>query len=197
MKKYLPNALYVLGVCFAVVGGAGFHNPTATGRDGMTDRASETLAWPLFVGGMVVIVLGGVAQRAMKSDARASKTADGAAEGDRDRELIMTIRDSVVALDEKKGSLERHDLCTRIDDLLKGAFFDLVDRREALLERLGFADYARVWAGVATAERQLARVWSIATDGYLAEAIEDLPAARANMDRAVKEISAVLQPPPR
>ena len=66
--KYFPNMLYVAGVCIAVVGGAGFHNPTETGRDGVTDRASETLAWPLFGGGMVMIALGGIVQRAAKGD---------------------------------------------------------------------------------------------------------------------------------
>lgn len=191
--KYLPNFLYVMGVCIAVVGGAGFHNPTETGRDGVADAKSETLAWPLFGGGMVVIALGGIAQRAAKTDAIGPVDESASAASDEDKRLISNIRDTIVDLDDHKSTFAREDLCTRIDDLLSGDFFDLVDRREALLARLGFADYARVWEGVATAERQLARVWSIATDGYLAEALEDLPTARANIDRALKEISAISQ----
>ena len=189
--KILANILYVVGVCIAVVGGAGFHNPTETGRDGVTDRDSEALAWPLFGGGMAMIVVGGIVQRAGKRGRGIAADERVSGAGDDHLRLISTIRDAVAELDEKKHALPQQELCTEIDELLNGDFFDLVDKREALLDRLGFADYAKVWEGVATAERQLARVWSIATDGYLAQALEDLPAARANMDRALRAMSDV------
>lgn len=193
--KFLPNILYVVGVCIAVVGGAGFHNPTETGRDGVTDRASEKLAWPLFGGGMVMIALGGVVRRAAKADSTSPDGEQTSGAGDDHMRLISTIRDTVAELDDKKNAMPQQELCARIDDLLNGAFFDLVDKREALLDRLGFADYAKVWEGVATAERQLARVWSIATDGHLAQALEDLPAARVNIDRALQAMSDVQRAP--
>lgn len=195
--KFLPNILYVVGVCIAVVGGAGFHDPTETGRDGVTARANETLAWPLFAGGMVMIVAGGVVRRSAKPASTSPTGEHASGTGDDHMRLISAIRDTVAELDDKKSAMSQQELCTKIDDLLNGAFFDLVDKREALLDRLGFADYAKIWDGVATAERQLARVWSIATDGYLAQALEDLPAARANMDRALREMSAVHQSPER
>ena len=40
-------------------------------------------------------------------------------------------------------------------EILSGPFFDLTSKSDALVLQLGFNDYARVWEGVATAERLL------------------------------------------
>ena len=55
---------------------------------------------------------------------------------------------------------------------------------------LGFSKYAGIWDGVASAERLLSRAWSMATDGHLQEAIEELPRARAQIERACAAMTA-------
>jgi hypothetical protein len=55
---------------------------------------------------------------------------------------------------------------------------------------VGFSS-ATVREGVATAERELARVWSLATDGYLEEGLESLPLARRNLEHAQRTAAEI------
>ncbi len=187
----LANILFTIGVCIAAVGAAGFHDPGETGRVEEGLRTTESLAWPLFAGGMMVIVAGSFVQK----KARAVPVAAGADHKtvtlDAMAEILTKIRVRVVELDEKKGEITQETLCAELDDLLNGDFFDLVDAREDFLTHVGFTDFARVWESVATGERQLARVWSIATDGFLSEALLNLPPARKNLESAADAMTAV------
>jgi len=176
--------LLVAGICVASIGAAGFHSPThATDHPGQ-DRSTEKLAVPLFVLGLVLICAGGLAGRAA-GRFTAFNTADHA--GAKKRDLLAhleRVRNGVVELDDQRRALTGEALRTRIDRLLSGEFFDLVARREDLLALLGFTAYAGVWDGVATAERLLARAWSLATDGSVEEARAELPLARRHLERA-------------
>ena len=60
----------------------------------------------------------------------------------------------------------------------------LTSKHEEIVSLVGFSAYARAWEGVATAERLLARAWSVATDGHLEEARGELPAAREWLEKA-------------
>jgi hypothetical protein len=133
---------------------------------------------------------------------RARTRASGAAAAGLDarraeiEELLTRVRTLIHRLtaDAKNGgavgasALERSALLARIDALFSGELFDLTSRHEEVAALLGFEKYARVWDGVAAAERRLARVWSLATDGHLEEALEELPGARQAIERACAEI---------
>ena len=56
---------------------------------------------------------------------------------------------------------------------------------------LGMSRYTQVWGGVAVAERLLARSWSLATDGALDEAREEIPLARAQLASAVQAVESL------
>lgn len=105
--------------------------------------------------------------------------------------MLEGLRDQVATLDDEKQGLSADDIRGRIDALISGPWFDLTQRNEELMQLLGFAGYARVWEGVATAERLLARCWSMATDGHLEEGLEELPHARENIARAAGEMAAL------
>ena len=119
----------------------------------------------------------------------AKKTADGDSEDDDGRKddfaaLLEAIRLEIQSIDDAKADLSAENLAQQIDNLLKNSFFDLTARHEEFAALLGFSKYAGIWDGVASAERLLSRAWSMATDGHLEEAIEEIPRARAQIERA-------------
>ena len=177
--KLLANLVLVLGFCVGTVGAAGFAEPR------------ESLALPLLAVGLAGVFAGGFltrwARRAAVEDA-----APGA--GGRlglFRDLLEKIRVGVEGLDREKESLPADDFRERIDRLLREEYFDLTSRNDELASLVGFAGYARVWEGVATAERLLARAWSMATDGYLAEARGEIPLAHEHLERSAKELAGI------
>ena len=168
----IANILIVLGFCTATVGAAGF-GPT-----------TETYAIPLLIGGVVVLGAGGVMQKRAK--AAAASTGAGEHGGLRAelKRLLHVIKDRVVELDEQKSTLSPDDMRERIDALLTGEYFDLTSQSDEIAREIGFSDYARVWEGVAVAERQLARVWSMTTDGYMEQSLVDVVSARKQLEHA-------------
>ena len=152
------------------------------GAAGMSDPPEEwaPLLLGLGIGGILIGAL--LARYARGGTARAEEGHVRSKEAFRSE--IERIRAIVVELDERKAELNRVEMAKRLDELLGKEYFDLTARHEELASLLGFTHYARVWEGVATAERLLARVWSLATDGHLEEALEDLPLARAHLNRA-------------
>jgi len=174
----LANVILILGFCTATVGAGGFA------------RTPEPLAWPLFLGGLAVTAAGGIFLRRL----RAKGVGKGQAPSGRKAEFVAmmeTIRDRIVELDEKKGEIPPKELCRRIDALLRGEYFDLTSRSEELVGLVGFRCYARVWEGVAVAERLLSRAWSISTDGWHEEAVLELPILRKEFENACREMAAV------
>lgn len=171
--EIVAKLIVVIAFCTGTVGAAGM-------------KAPPEGAAPWLLGlGVIGIIAGGIWGRLLTR-----KSVGEVGDHDESRETlrrqIEVIRDIVVDLDERKAELTSDELTERIDQLMKNEYFDLTSRHEELMKLLGFAEYARVWEGVATAERLLARVWSIATDGHLEEALEDLPNARRQLERACK-----------
>jgi hypothetical protein len=70
-------------------------------------------------------------------------------------------------------------------------YFDLTTRNDELVQLIGFSDYARVWEGVATAERLLNRCWSMITDGHPEEGLEELPLARRSIEQAADRMAEI------
>jgi hypothetical protein len=175
--RLLQNLLVVFGFCLATLGAAGFA------------REIEAWAIPMFAGGFVFLAAGAWMNKSSKS------SGEGAASLDTDKaqvsQQIDKIRDIVAGIDDGKANLESDEIRRRIDELLKNEYFDLTSRNDEIAKLLGFTNYARVWEHVAIAERLLARVWSIATDGYLETALQDLPEARRQIERAATEMAAI------
>jgi hypothetical protein len=169
--KVLANLIVVIAFCTGTVGAAGM-------------KAPPEAAAPWLLGiGVAGVLLGGMGIRALGRSSRGGADAHDETR-EEFRRQIEAIRDIVADLDERKTDLSGEELARRIDLLIRNEYFDLTARHEELMKLVGFTEYARIWEGVATAERLLARVWSIATDGYLEEALQDLPAARRNLDLA-------------
>ena len=175
----LYKILLVLGFCLATVGAAGFHETIQNG------------AIAMFAGGIALMFVGWFQGRRMAPSAEEAEGAKDVGLEGQSKELIGVIYAKVVALDEQKSELSSDEIRKRIDDLLAGEYFDLTSRNEELAKLIGFNTYAKVWEGIASAERQLARVWSLATDGFLEEGLESLPLARKNLERAAQAAAEI------
>jgi len=176
--KVASQILIVIGFCVASIGAAGFGVPLEDG------------ALPLFIGGAVALIIGAALGKAAKAEQTAI-AASAASGGISVQAQIEGLRDLVSGLDDEKAELASSALCQRIDHLLRNEYFDLTSQNDEIARAWGFSNYARVWDGVANAERLLARVWSIATDGHLEEALESLPLARKSLERAASEAAKV------
>ena len=153
------------------------------------DKTLEPEAVPLFAGGIVGLGIGALLLKLSQgSNGKASA-------GDEDslnvRWQVERIRDIVVSLDERSAELAPDEMCRNIDNLLRNEYFDLASRNEEIANAMGFTDYAKVWDGVAIAERCLARVWSISTDGHHDEALKSLPEARQHIERAARAAASL------
>lgn len=185
--KRLATLLIVLGVCVGALGAAGFHTPH--GASGPDRPSREPYALAVFLLGIVSLGAGGVLTRqALRS--RAGRETLHAEKQTYLREL-RAIRDIVVELDEQRTTMEPEAIRKRIGNLLGEEYFDLTSRSDDLIRLVGFNDYARVWDGVATAERLLARCWSMITDGHPEEGVTELPHARANIETAAEAMASI------
>lgn len=164
------RAVFVIAFCIMILGAAGF------------SKEIEPMAWPLYLGGFVVTMLSGFFLRAQNKRA----TGDGAAESTSFASLTTTvagIRDAVKTIEAEAPRCDRTTLLARLDDVLTDCAL-LGQRNEEYMKALGPERYVAVWDGFATAERLLARAWSMTADGYQSEAQLELPRARAALERA-------------
>ena len=143
----------------------------------------------LFVLGLASLGAGGVLLRRVgrRGFAAAAHHEEKAAY----RQEIQTLRSRVIELDDAKEALGAEDLRDRIGKLLAEEYFDLTSKSDDVIALLGFNDYAKVWEGVATAERLLARCWSMCTDGHPEEGRAELPHARASLEQAANAMASV------
>lgn len=180
--KIFANILAILGFCIAALGAAGFE-PSET-------AAAEPRAIPLLVGGIAMLIVGAVLLKQQKAGPAAGE--EGASQG-RTEVLgrLEGIRDEVASLSEGRETMESDEVRSRIDGLLSGPYFDLTSRNEELIALVGFSDYARVWEGVANAERRLARCWSLCTDGHADEGLPELPVAQRELESACQVMASL------
>ena len=181
--KYLPNVLLVLGVCVGSLGASGFHTPYGT------EAVREDYALPLFALGLVLLASGGALVRASRAQRTENRGEGRPTQPYRDG--IAAILARVVELDDRKHELSGEDVRDRIGELMAAEYFDLTRRSDDLIALVGFSTYARVWEGVATAERLLARCWSMCSDGHATEGIAELPLARASLEHAAREAESL------
>lgn len=181
--KLFAHVLVVLGVCVGALGASGFHPPA----DGEGSRESGAL--PLFALGATSLAVGGFLVRQARRGGVDPQSTQAEKLGYlRQFEAIQRV---VVALDRDAAQLDGPAVRDRIAELQANEMFDLTSRSDDLALLLGFEAYARVWEGLATAERLLARCWSMCTDGYPEEGKQELPHARTALDRAVEQMRSV------
>lgn len=193
--KMLANLFIVLGFCLATLGAAGFQSRQA----GVDDRGQEVAARfaepravTFFLLGLAVMGAGVAMIRQQKGRRKTGGQEGGGPEG-RSEVLahLNEIRDEVVKLNAERASAPSHQTRDRIDALFIGPYFDLTSRNEELIELLGFADYARVWEGVASAERRLARCWTLCTDGQDEDGLAELPGAQEQIEKACSAMASL------
>ena len=177
----LGTLLLVVGVCVAALGSAGFDTPYEA-----LERSTEPYAIPLFAVGLALLFGGGLmsrkGQRAGSADGSGGEVAAYQSE-------IRAIRDRVAELEERQQELSDEALRDGLGTLLSEEYFDLTQKSDAFARLIGFSEYARVWEGVATAERLLARCWSMCADGFGEQGKEELPLARASLDQALAALA--------
>ena len=181
--KNFANFLVVFGVCVGALGASGFHTPSQGGG------TRENNALTLFALGTTALAVGGY----ITLQGRRATAAPGVG-GTGKRAIlaeIEAIQAIVTELDAKKHELGPHETNERIGALLAAEYFDLTSKSDELIQLIGFNQYARIWDGVAVAERLLARAWSMYTDGHPDEAAQELPLARAALDNAVEAMRGV------
>ena len=174
MQLLLLRILLVVGFCTATVGAAGFAEDIETAAP-----------WMLVLGLLGVLIPGFLLKRKLRDAAHAEH---GAALGyDALGGELGELATRVESLAAERDDLDRASLCTRVNELLHGPYFRIGSRNEDYMRALGNADYARLWDGFAVSERLLARAWSMATDGHLEEARQELPRAAQHARRAATE----------
>jgi hypothetical protein len=183
-RQTLFKIIAVLAFCTATLGAAGLQDVdalTSWPSDGPAPRAF----WPLVlvIVGLVTLIVSGLAGRA-KDPAAASDGDQAGEKRDRYNDLLGRVVAAVDELVHESLELDRQQLLDRIDSICEREFFELTSRHEEIASHLGFTGYAAVWDGVATAERYLARAWSLATDGHEQDAREILPVVQARLAHA-------------
>jgi len=169
--------LIITGFCAASLGAAGLGKPAGE------DSVPTSTAVSILCCGALALVIGGILLKLAKKTAGRNEDEEAAATS-LFPSLLGEILVKIQAMDDSRAGLSAEDLTQEIDALLKEQYFDLTARHEEFAALLGFSKYAGIWDGVASAERLLSRAWSMATDGHLEEAIEELPRARAQIERA-------------
>lgn len=138
-----------------------------------------------FFAGGCLLLLGGafLVRRSAKSEARQQ-----AASGQRQDPATLLVQitgevDAIRAALAREASWEsrRALILTRVEALQRGPAAAFAESRDALIAQGGFGRYASVIERFAAAERQIARAWSAAADGYESESLECLESAAARL----------------
>ena len=110
---------------------------------------------------------------------------------------IEALERGVAELVERGDALSPDDLHARVDRLLTGPVYDVIESREALRERHGLAAYAALMGPFAAAERKLNRAWSASVDEYPDETRDSLAQALPLVQEARRNVpGAAAQAPP-
>ena len=151
----------------------------------------EPGAASLFAAGLLLLAAGGFLARQQRLQPGVSVSGRAAGELSDLRSRLQQAREALQALEEEAAALPAGLLRERLDEIQKGPFLEISDASEDWMLRLGFAAYARIWDGFASAERLTARAWSMATDGFPGEAFRELPRARAALERSLAALAEV------
>jgi len=139
-------------------------------------------------GGYLVVVIAGfvgvaMVRRAIHVEAHAEGTI--AANLDGIATSLETVVKRIRALEQEKDSIDVYELRHRIDREFPDVLDTFVQARESISHRFGLKAYAEVMNPFAAGERNLNRVWSTSTDGYVDEAHAYITKAQQEFENAL------------
>lgn len=102
------------------------------------------------------------------------------------RNSLERIAASAATLDEEKADVDVYELRNVIDERFPADIDSFVQARESIAHSFGLQGYAEVMNSFAAAERNLNRVWSASTDGYIDE-------AHTYLGKASRQFAAALE----
>ncbi|MCB9919636.1 MAG: hypothetical protein H6832_14630 [Planctomycetes bacterium] len=163
--------IFILAFCLMTIGAAGF------------DKEIEGMAWPFYLGGLAVtLATGFMLRKRDQADTAASSTHKTSFASLHD--AVSKIRNSVTQIERETQNADRTTILAHLDEVLTQCSM-LGARNEEYLKALGPDRYVRIWDGFATAERLLARAWSMTADGFPDDAKAEIPRALLALERAV------------
>ena len=119
-----------------------------------------------FGGGLALLVAGGVLARRGRQTTGADESQEGrkALHGH-----IQTVHAELDRIHQLSATADPLAVRDQLTALQEGPLYDLTSEFEHWTRILGFDDYARIWAHVASGERLSNRAWTLYTDGFPAE----------------------------
>lgn len=152
-------------------------------REALAVPLEEGAAW-LFAGGLVLLLAGGYL-------ARQEQKASGARDSQEGRKVlhgqIQAVRDDLARIRELATHSDGAEVRSQLTTLQEGQLYDLTSNFEHWTKVLGFDDYARIWAHVASGERLSNRAWTLYTDGYPTEGRAEIALAELAFEEAHNE----------
>ncbi|HPF12820.1 MAG TPA: hypothetical protein P5218_03090 [Planctomycetota bacterium] len=200
--NFLARILVLIGFCLGTLGAAGFHSPKLsatsiptvdpTAPEGtppvepdaalLESKQEKGAPWYFGAGLGLLLLGGGYLKFAGKTTSVAGA---GAQEGRADlKRRIQEVHSELVQLSMSARDLSPVQMRGVINDLNEGALYELTSEFERWTQLLGFEDYARIWAHVATGERLTNRAWTLYADGFPLEGREELLLASQAFEEA-------------
>ncbi|MBM3999372.1 MAG: hypothetical protein FJ297_07520 [Planctomycetes bacterium] len=163
----------------------------AVAREENRDNKWASIPWPVYAGGLAV----GIAGVAVLRSSRASRAAGSAADDGRWESIQSGSADLVrrmAVLFAARHAIDVYEVRTFIDDELAEPLARFANARQAIADRFGLADYARLMTEFASGERAVNRAWSASADGYIDEVWMSLGTARERFERLAALVDAIL-----
>jgi len=140
-------------------------------------------AW-IFAGGIMILLMGGwmrLGSRSSVSSTEIQQEREGL------RERIAVVRDRLANLSTQAPDLTNEQMRAVLTELTEGEMYELTSAFEHWTRVLGFADYSRIWASVASGERLTNRAWTMVTDGHGIEGRTEIMLAYQAFDEAFNQ----------
>lgn len=190
--KIVGFVLFLFGVTLAGGYAAAIPPRADVSEDAPPLTATQRItAWwdvggPPFLGGMALMIVGAVlARRARRPEPEASADSpyrDGPSSS-ATSEMLSEIADELGKLPDSFTSKD-DDAQAVLDNLLEERIPQFLDRREAMIEKMGLEDFATMIGQFAMMERGIARAWSAMTDECYAEVGPSLDRAKTALSAA-------------
>lgn len=194
--KIIGFVLFLLGVTLAGGYAAAIPQSAAdVAEDAPMPTASERIkAWwdvggPPFLGGMAFMIVGAVLARRARQPAEEqtdSPYRDGASSS-ATSEMLSEIADELGKLPDTFTQKDDEAQAV-LDSLLEERIPQFLDRREAMIEKMGLEDFATMIGQFAMMERGIARAWSAMTDECYAEVGPSLDRAKTALSAARRSL---------
>lgn len=150
----------------------------------------RTIAWPWYVGTLVVGSVGVIALRVgqRQEAVRADKLVGDV---EKLRRSIASLADKMASLVKQRADLAVDQVHQVIDERLRDDIAEFVDARESLIHTYSMQHYADLMTDFAIAERYVNRAWSASADGYIDEVWSCLELAHKKFTAVAKRLFAL------